>query len=118
MYFLSGFRSDAGAFFIYFLFLYLSLVTMTAVFRLIGNAFTKFQDASAASGVFFISLFTYAGFMIPPPQMRPYFAWIRYINPFYYAFEAMSKFANCWMFPLANACGSSSSDSRIPRTNL
>lgn len=76
MYFLAGFKPDAGAFFIYFLNLYASLITMTAVFRLIGSSFTVYDNALAVSGIAFINLFTYAGFMIPAPQMRPWFKWV------------------------------------------
>jgi ABC-type multidrug transport system fused ATPase/permease subunit len=41
------------------------------------------------AGVMVLALVIYTGFVIRVPQMHPWFSWIRYINPVYYAFEIL-----------------------------
>lgn len=43
----------------------------------------------ALSGIVIISVAVYTGFTVSPPDMRPWLAWIRWINPVFYAFEAI-----------------------------
>lgn len=43
----------------------------------------------AFAGVMVLAIVIYTGFVIPGPQMHPWFSWIRWINPVFYAFEAL-----------------------------
>jgi ATP-binding cassette subfamily G (WHITE) protein 2 (SNQ2) len=61
IYFLVGFKMQAGSFFIYVLFLYTTTGSLSALFRMIGAAFPTFEDASKISGFFFNLFATYCG---------------------------------------------------------
>ncbi|KAJ5603403.1 hypothetical protein N7537_006359 [Penicillium hordei] len=62
---------------------------MTQLFRFIGAAFPNFDAATKASGFTIVAAFTYAGYMIPKPDMHPWFVWFFWIDPIAYAFEAL-----------------------------
>jgi ABC-type multidrug transport system fused ATPase/permease subunit len=47
------------------------------------------SQAMALSGVMVLALVVYVGFTITVPEMKPWFSWIRWINPIYYAFEIL-----------------------------
>ena len=47
------------------------------------------SQAMALSGVMILALVIYTGFAITVPEMHPWFSWIRWINPLFYAFEIM-----------------------------
>ncbi|WWD20474.1 hypothetical protein CI109_104950 [Kwoniella shandongensis] len=89
VYFMTGLKYDAGLFFTYLLFTYLTTLCTTALFRLIGYAFNTFNAASKASGFVLLALSMYAGYVIYTPLMHPWFSWIRWIDPFYYALESL-----------------------------
>lgn len=89
VYFMAGLKMTAGGYFTYLLFVYFCTLTTTAFFRFIGYSFGTFNDASKVSGFMFSVIVTYAGYAIYSPQMKPWFAWIRWINPIYYSFEAL-----------------------------
>jgi ATP-binding cassette, subfamily G (WHITE), member 2, PDR len=36
-----------------------------------------------------LAIVVYTGFSIPVPYMKPWFSWIRYLNPVFYAFEIL-----------------------------
>lgn len=89
IYWMAGLKREAGNYFIFFLFTYLTTLTTTAFFRFIGYSFGTFQNASKVSGFMFSVIVTYAGYIIYTPYMKPWFAWIRWINPIYYAVESL-----------------------------
>ncbi|WWC95636.1 hypothetical protein V866_002501 [Kwoniella sp. B9012] len=89
IYFMTGLQVDAGLFFAFLLFTYMTTLCTTALFRFIGYSFNTFNNASKASGFAILLLSLYAGYAIYTPAMHPWFGWIRWINVFYYAFEAM-----------------------------
>jgi ATP-binding cassette subfamily G (WHITE) protein 2 (SNQ2) len=60
LYYMSGLRSPPSYFFIFFLFIYVTTISMTALFRTIGNGFPTFQDATKVSGTIFFFLVLYA----------------------------------------------------------
>lgn len=47
------------------------------------------SQAMALSGVLVLAIVIYTGFVLPVSYMHPWFSWIRWINPLYYAFEIM-----------------------------
>ncbi|KAL3962911.1 hypothetical protein ACCO45_004434 [Purpureocillium lilacinum] len=89
LYFMSGLRREAGPFFLYFLVSYITVFVMSAIFRTMAAATKTISQAMALSGVLVLALVIYTGFVIRVPDMHPWFAWIRWINPIFYAFEIL-----------------------------
>ncbi|KAF7552783.1 hypothetical protein G7Z17_g4087 [Cylindrodendrum hubeiense] len=89
LYFMSGLRREPGNFFLYFLVTYISTFVMSAVFRTMAAVTKTVSQAMALSGVMVLALVVYVGFTITAPEMKPWFSWIRWINPIYYAFEIL-----------------------------
>ena len=89
LYFMVALKTTAAAFFTYWIFLWVASMVMTAFFRLCGAAFPNFDAASKVSGFSVAAIATYAGYMIPKPEMHPWFVWIYWINPLAYAFESL-----------------------------
>ena len=91
LYWMVGLKATASAFFTFLLISYINALTMTQYFRAVGAAFPTFDAATKVSGLTFVSLFMYMGYMIAKPQMHPWFSWIYYINPMAYAFDALTS---------------------------
>lgn len=89
LYFLTGLRPEAGAFFTFLTIIFTLAMCMASVFRAIGAAFPTFDDATKVSGFWFAAVVIYTGFFIPKTQMHPWFVWIYWINPLAYGFEAL-----------------------------
>lgn len=89
LYFLSGLRYEAGPFFIFFLFQFVSMLGMSAIFRTIAAATKAISQALAIAGVMVLAIIIYTGFTVQVSYMHPWFRWINYINPIGYAFEAI-----------------------------
>jgi ATP-binding cassette, subfamily G (WHITE), member 2, PDR len=89
LYFLSGLRYQAGPFFVYFLFNFVAILTMSAIFRTIAAATKAISQALAMAGVLVLVIVIYTGFTLQVTYMHPWFRWINYINPVSYAFEAI-----------------------------
>lgn len=104
LYFLAGLRREAGNFFLFFLVSFISTFVMSAVFRTMAAITKTIAQAMTLAGVLVLALVIYTGFVIAPPQMHPWFGWIRWLNPVYYAFEILvaNEFHNremeCSMF--------------------
>lgn len=86
-YWMAGLRSNAGNFFLMFFFTWLNSLVFTSLFRAIGYAFDIYNDASKIAGSVFTFFVLYGGFVIYTPSMHPWFSWIRWLNPVYYAIE-------------------------------
>lgn len=89
LYFMTGLRMDAAAFFTYWFVTYVTTFSMTAFFRMCGAAFPNFDAASKVSGFAINALITFIGYQQPKPDMHPWFVWIYWINPLAYGFEAL-----------------------------
>lgn len=89
VYFMANLKREAGAFFLFVVFVYLTTLTMTAWFRLVAALVNTVDVALAIAGLSVLPLAMYAGYIIPRPSMHPWFKWISYINPIYYAVEAL-----------------------------
>jgi ATP-binding cassette, subfamily G (WHITE), member 2, PDR len=89
LYFLSGLRYEAGPFFLYFLFNFVAILTMSAIFRTIAAATKAISQALAIAGVLVLAIVIYTGFTLQVTYMHPWFRWINYLNPVSYAFEAI-----------------------------
>ncbi|KAI1846646.1 hypothetical protein JX265_009051 [Neoarthrinium moseri] len=72
-YFMVGFQQDAGKFFTQWM---------------VGAWCKHFGFAAQITGFSTMVMMVYAGWLIPVPEMHPWFQWISYINPVTYAFSA------------------------------
>ncbi|CAG8891148.1 unnamed protein product [Penicillium egyptiacum] len=88
IYWMSGLKHTAAAFFTFWIILFTTTLCITALFRFIGSAFSTFEAASKISGTAVKGIVMYAGYMIPKPQMKNWFLELYYTNPFAYAFQA------------------------------
>ncbi|KAJ5790458.1 uncharacterized protein N7518_007469 [Penicillium psychrosexuale] len=88
IYWMSGLKHTAAAFFTFWIILFSTTLCITAVFRFIGSAFSTFEAASKISGTAVKAIVMYAGYMIPKPKMKNWFLEVYYTNPFAYAFQA------------------------------
>jgi ATP-binding cassette subfamily G (WHITE) protein 2 (PDR) len=89
LYFMSGLRREPGQFFLFFLIVYTATFVMSAVFRTLAALTKTISQAMALSGVLVLALVVYTGFVVAVPNMHPWFSWIRWINPIFYAFEIL-----------------------------
>ncbi|AEO69668.1 uncharacterized protein THITE_2120354 [Thermothielavioides terrestris NRRL 8126] len=89
VYFLAGLRREPAQFFLYFLVSYVATFVMSAIFRTLAAITKTIAQAMALAGVLVLALVMYTGYIIPVPQMHPWFSWIRWINPIYYSFEIL-----------------------------
>ncbi|CZR68838.1 probable ABC1 transport protein [Phialocephala subalpina] len=89
LYFLAGLSLTASQFFIFFVFVFVTTLAMSMIFRTIAAVTATLAKAMGVSGFLVLALVTYTGFVLPRPYMHPWFKWISYINPLSYAFEAL-----------------------------
>ena len=89
LYFLAGLRRTPGQFFIFFLFNFVAIFTMSMIFRTIAATTKTEAQAQAVAGVLVLAIVIYTGYVIPSPLMHPWFKWIMYLNPIQYTFEAL-----------------------------
>ncbi|KAF2423406.1 hypothetical protein EJ08DRAFT_596084 [Tothia fuscella] len=89
VYFMSNLQRTASQFFISLLILFIITMTMYAFFRALGALLGSLDAATRVTGVAIQALIVYTGYLIPPSKMHPWFAWLRWINPVQYGFEAL-----------------------------
>ncbi|KAJ5538316.1 CDR ABC transporter [Penicillium frequentans] len=89
LYFLVGLQRKPGNFFLYFLITFMITFVMSAVFRTLAAVTKTVSQAMGLAGVMILALVVYTGFVLPVPSMHPWFEWIHYLNPIYYAFEIL-----------------------------
>lgn len=89
LYFMVGLRTEPSQFFIFFLITFISTFVMSAVFRTMAAITKTVSQAMALSGILVLILVVYTGFVVPVPYMKPWFGWLHYLNPIYYAFEIL-----------------------------
>lgn len=89
LYFMAGLNRTPGAFFLFFLVTYISTFVMSGIFRTLAAVTKTVSQAMALAGIMVLALVIYTGYVITVPLMHPWFSWIRWINPIYYAFEIL-----------------------------
>lgn len=62
---------------------------MSSIFRTLGALTKTIAQAMAFAAVMILAIVIYTGFVVPVPQMHPWFSWIRWINPVFYCFESL-----------------------------
>lgn len=89
LYFLSGLRREPAQFFVFFLFNFMAMLTMSAIFRTTAAVTKTISAALAIAGVMVLWIVIYTGFTITRAYMKVWFRWSSWINPVAYAFEAL-----------------------------
>lgn len=89
IYFMSGLRQDAGAFFFFCLATFLTTLVQSAIFRTLACITRTAEQAMIPSAILGLGLVTYAGFASPVDYMPGWSRWMYRINPLAYAFEAL-----------------------------
>lgn len=83
---------DAGKFFIYLLFIYLTTFCVTSLYRMLAAMSPTIDDAVRFSGLALNLLVIFTGYVIAKPILigqKIWFGWIYYINPLAYSYEAV-----------------------------
>ncbi|KAK0948558.1 ATP-binding cassette transporter snq2 [Friedmanniomyces endolithicus] len=92
MYFMCNLDITAGKFFIYMLFVYLTTILLTSLYRMFASVSPEIDTAVRFSGIALNLLVIYTGYVIPKTQLLSkyiWFGWIYWINPLAYSFEAV-----------------------------
>ncbi|QPG76174.1 hypothetical protein FOA43_003560 [Brettanomyces nanus] len=89
LYFLTGLRRQAGAFFSFLLFVNLGVLAVNLIFNVISVASADLAVANACSGLLMLSMLVYSSYMVQRPSMYWWFKWFSYCNPILYSFESM-----------------------------
>lgn len=92
MYFMCNLDVEAGKFWIYMLFVYITTILLTALYRMFASLSPEIDTAVRFSGIALNLLVIYTGYVIPKPLLLSkyiWFGWIYYINPVGYSFEAV-----------------------------
>ncbi|QIW97286.1 hypothetical protein AMS68_002804 [Peltaster fructicola] len=92
MYFMTNLYVDAGKFFIYMLFVYITTILLTSLYRMFASVSPEIDTAVRFSGIALNLLVIYTGYVIPKTQLLTdyiWFGWLYWINPLSYSFEAV-----------------------------
>ncbi|KAL8670335.1 MAG: hypothetical protein Q9168_005122, partial [Polycauliona sp. 1 TL-2023] len=92
MYFMTNLDVDVSKFFIYELFVYVTTICITALYRFFAAFSPTIDDAIRFSGTALNLLIIYTGYVIVKPQLlgeKIWFGWLYYINPIAYSFEGV-----------------------------
>ncbi|KAK5115244.1 hypothetical protein LTR62_001444 [Meristemomyces frigidus] len=92
MYFMCSLDVTAGKFWIYMLFVYVTTILLTALYRMFASLSPEIDTAVRFSGIALNLLVIYTGYVIPKTQLLQkyiWFGWIYWINPLGYSFEAV-----------------------------
>lgn len=88
IYFLSGLRYNAGAYFIFLVYTFLAAYNLTALYRFFAAFSPGFNEAIRFSVLALNLLIIFVGYVIRRPQMN-WLIWLNYANGISYAFEGM-----------------------------
>lgn len=89
LYFMTNLRRTPEAFFTFYLFSFVLILTMSMLFRSIGALSRTLAGAMAPASVLILALVIYTGFTVQIRDMHPWFRWLNYIDPVAYAFESL-----------------------------
>ncbi|KAJ5885523.1 hypothetical protein N7495_010033 [Penicillium taxi] len=89
IYFLTNLRRTTSAFFTFWLFGLVVMVTMSMIFRSVGSISRTYAQSLAPVSIMIFNFIIYAGFVITPADQVPWLSWIRYFNPIAFANESL-----------------------------
>lgn len=86
IYFLANLRRNAGAFWIFYVYCFLSSYSLTALYRMCAAFSPGFNEAIRFSVLALNVLIIWVGYVLRRPQMN-WMIWLNYAQPISYAFE-------------------------------
>ncbi|OTA63684.1 hypothetical protein K449DRAFT_31387 [Hypoxylon sp. EC38] len=89
IYFMTNLRQTASGFFVYWLFMFVNLITMSVLFRMIGSVSRTREQTTVPVSVVILLCIIYTGFIVPPNYMVPWLGWFWRINPLAYTYESL-----------------------------
>ncbi|KIV78690.1 hypothetical protein PV11_06313 [Exophiala sideris] len=92
LYFMAQLDLTAGKFFINLLFVYISTICITALYRMFASLSPTIDDAVRFSGLALNLLVIFVGYTIPKHTLTSnviWFGWLYYVNPVAYSYEAV-----------------------------
>ncbi|PVH97056.1 P-loop containing nucleoside triphosphate hydrolase protein [Periconia macrospinosa] len=75
LYFMANLRRSAIGFFIFWLYSFVAMVTMSMIFRMVGSLSRTYEQSMAPVATMIFNFIIYAGFVIPPAYQVP---WLGY----------------------------------------
>jgi ABC-type multidrug transport system ATPase subunit/ABC-type multidrug transport system permease subunit len=88
-YWMPHLKHEAGAFFMYMLFLFLVNQVFSFTFKLIATLTYDGETAHAFAGLWVLMLSVYAGFIMKMPYAHHVLKWVHWLNPMYYCYEQL-----------------------------
>ncbi|KAI1076849.1 ABC-2 type transporter-domain-containing protein [Whalleya microplaca] len=89
LYFMTGLRREAGAFFFFLLITFTTVLAMSMIFRTIASASRTLSQAMVPAAILILDLVIFTGFVIPIDYMRGWCRWLNYLDPLAFAFESL-----------------------------
>lgn len=92
MYFMTNLTISASQFFIYMLFVYITTILLTSLYRMFASLSPEIDTAVRFSGIALNLMIIYTGYVLAKPQLLGeyiWFGWIYWINPLAYSFESV-----------------------------
>jgi ATP-binding cassette subfamily G (WHITE) protein 2 (SNQ2) len=89
VYFMAGLHRSGAAFFLAWFIVNIAYYAFRALFALFGIVTRNFYTAARLAAIVMATLVLWAGYVIPQADMHRWLYWISYINPVFYAFEAL-----------------------------
>ncbi|RKO89520.1 ABC-2 type transporter-domain-containing protein, partial [Blyttiomyces helicus] len=81
LYFMAGLQVNAAKFFIFVLTLVMSSEAFSGILKALANSSAELTEATSKAGCILMLFVIYSGYIIPEPDMHPWFKWVFYINP-------------------------------------
>ena len=89
LYFMTNLRREPGAFFFFLLMSFVTVMTMSMMFRTIASSSRTLSQAMVPAAGIILALVIFTGFVIPIDYMLGWCRWINYLDPLAYAFESL-----------------------------
>ncbi|CAO1620658.1 unnamed protein product [Parajaminaea phylloscopi] len=89
LYFMSGLERSAAAFFTAWFVVLIAYYAFRALFTMFGALTSNFYTAARLAAIVMSALVLWAGYVIPQASMKRWLFWVSYLNPVFYAFEAL-----------------------------
>ncbi|KAI2603660.1 ABC-2 type transporter-domain-containing protein [Hypoxylon sp. NC1633] len=92
MYFMTNLDVDVSKFWIYMLFVYVTTIMLTALYRMFAAVSPEINTAVRFSSIALNLLIIYTGYAIPKTQLLDdyiWFGWLYWVNPLSYSYEAV-----------------------------
>ncbi|KAH6871809.1 ABC-2 type transporter-domain-containing protein [Thelonectria olida] len=89
VYFMAGLRTDAGSFFVFYLFIIFGQIALTLFFRTLGCMSKTLDGALKVACVVIILFVLESGYLVPYRDQKPWVQWFSWVNPIAYSFEGL-----------------------------